>query len=252
MIFLTLWDFVNGRKQIKSHKMKSGIIRKIVCWVLLFVCIGLVYLIYSSIMEPVNFNKQKDYRESVAVQRLKDIRTLQVAYKGENGKFVSTIDSLKNFYLNGQMSVVMQVGSADDSLAWTHTEKVKKTLRGKNINEQLYELYKAGDQNLVFSVETKTPVKENLFVDRTDFCVDSLGIIPFTGGKPIEMEAATKMVSGVQVPLFEAKIPYQELLNGLDKQLLINLKADRRDQNKYEGLQVGSITAPNNNAGNWE
>ena len=66
------------------------------------------------------------------------------------------------------------------------------------------------------------------------------------------MEAITKMVSGVPVPLFEARMPYKLLLKGLDNQLRINLDAERRDQNKYEGLQVGSVTAPNNNAGNWE
>ena len=38
----------------------------------------------------------------------------------------------------------------------------------------------------------------------------------------------------------------------MDKQLIINLNAESRDLNRYEGLQVGSITAPNNNAGNWE
>ena len=32
----------------------------------------------------------------------------------------------------------------------------------------------------------------------------------------------------------------------------INLDAEREDQGRYPGLQVGSITAPNNNAGNWE
>ncbi len=66
------------------------------------------------------------------------------------------------------------------------------------------------------------------------------------------LAAETHMVSGVPVPLFEAKMPYKLLLKGLDNQLRINLDADRKDQNKYEGLQVGSITAPNNNAGNWE
>ena len=70
--------------------------------VLLLVCILLVNLIVGSIMKPVNFNKQKAFRESVAVQRLKDIRTLQVAYKSVNGKFTSTVDSLKDFYNNGK------------------------------------------------------------------------------------------------------------------------------------------------------
>lgn len=66
------------------------------------------------------------------------------------------------------------------------------------------------------------------------------------------MEAIIKEVSGVKVPLFEAKMPYKSLLKGLDNQLRINLDADREAMNRYEGLQVGSISAPNNNAGNWE
>jgi hypothetical protein len=66
------------------------------------------------------------------------------------------------------------------------------------------------------------------------------------------MAAVVKTVSGVQVPLFEAKMPYRALLKGLDNQLRINLDAEREAQNRYEGLMVGSVSAPNNNAGNWE
>ena len=231
--------------------MNNKIVKLIVEIALFAVCVGLVYLIYSSIMKPVNFNKQKDYRSTVAVQRLKDIRTLQVAYKSVNGKFVSTVDSLKNFYETGEMSIIMQVGSADDSLAMAHTEKIKKANR-KITGAKLYEMYLAGDKNLVFSVESKIPVKDTLFASREDFCIDSLKYIPFSGGQEIEMEAITKMVSGVPVPLFEAKVPFKALLKGLDNQLRINLDAERRDQNKYEGWMVGSVTAPNNNAGNWE
>ena len=47
-------------------------------------------------------------------------------------------------------------------------------------------------------------------------------------------------------------MPYKSLLKGLDNQLRINLDADRKAMNRYEGLQVGSVSAPNNNAGNWE
>ena len=47
-------------------------------------------------------------------------------------------------------------------------------------------------------------------------------------------------------------MPYKSLLKGLDNQLRINLDDECRTQNRYEGLQVGSISAPNNNAGNWE
>lgn len=219
--------------------------------VLLGVIAFLTYAIYSSIMEPVNFNKQRDYRKSVAIQRLKDIRTLQVAYKSVNGKFTTTVDSLKTFYEEGKMPVVLQVGSQDDSVAVMHTEAVKKAHR-RITNEDLYKMYLAGDKNLVFSIENFIPVKDTLFNGRNDFDIDSLKTIPFSGGKPVQMEAIVKTVSGVPVPLFEAKIPYKDLLLGLDNQLRINLDAECEAQNKYQGLQVGSITAPNNNAGNWE
>ena len=218
---------------------------------LLAVCAGLVYLIYSSIMQPVNFNKQRDYRSSVAIQRLKAIRTLQVAYKSVNGRFVSTADSLKDFYENGKMSIIMQVGSTDDSLAMANTEKIRRANR-KITGEKLLEMYQKGDKNLVFSVETKIPVKDTLFKNREDFCIDSLATIPFSGGMPLEMDAVVKTVSGVKVPLFEARMPYRALLKGLDNQLRINLDSECKNKNRYEGLQVGSVTAPNNNAGNWE
>lgn len=215
---------------------------------------GIVFLVianYKSIMEPLNFNKQKAYRESVAIERLKDIRTLQVAYKTVNGKFTSTVDSLKMFYETGEMPIVLQIGSNDDSAAVAHTEQVKRANR-RLTNEDLYEMYLAGDRNLVFSIENVVAVKDTLFNDRPDFNIDSLKTIPFSGGEPVIMEATVRRVSGVPVPLFEAKMPYKSLLKGLDEQLRINLDADRESQNKYEGLQVGSITSPNNNAGNWE
>lgn len=226
---------------------------KIVIEIVLFAAIlGLVYAIYSSIMKPVNFNKEKAQRETVAIQRLKDIRTLQVAYKGVSGKFLSSVDSLCDFYNNGKMKIVMQVGSEDDSLAMVHTQAVKKQLGGKVTNAQLYELFLKGDKDLVFAVETEIPVRDTLFQNRPDFRVDSLKYIPFSGGMAVEMESVNRMVSGVNVPLFEARMPYRALLKGLDNQLRINLDAQCRDQNKYEGLQVGSVTTPNNNAGNWE
>ena len=76
--------------------------------------------------------------------------------------------------------------------------------------------------------------------------------IPFSGKDTVQMESTVKMVSGVPVPLFEARVPWKSLLKGMNNQLRINLDAESRDLNRYEGLQVGSISAPNNNAGNWE
>ncbi len=228
----------------------KGIVKKIVSVLLLFVIAGLVYACIRSIMEPINFNKQKDYRESVGIQRMKDVRTLQEAFKSVTGHFTASSDSLVDFYKNGKMEVIMQIGSNDDSLAVANTEKLKKSRRGIT-PEQMYELYKKGE-HLVFSISSKVDVKDTLFNTRKNFDIDSLKYIPFSQGDTIQMEAVIKEVSGVKVPLFEAKMPYKSLLKGLDNQLRINLDADRKAMNRYEGLQVGSVSAPNNNAGNWE
>ena len=231
------------------------IVRKIFAYLILPLCIvGLVYLNVKSISEPVNFKKHREYRESVAVQRLKDIRELQVAFKNVNAHYASTIDSLKQFYNEGNMMITLQVGSKDDSLAMANTKKVTSKLRGlkgEKLNQKLYELYLAGEPNLVFEVKRAVPVRDTLFSHRTDFCVDSLAFIPFSGDSVI-MESTVKKVSGVNVPLFEASMPFKSLLKGLNNQLRINLDAEREDQGRYKGLQVGSVTQPNNNAGNWE
>ncbi|MBQ6910984.1 MAG: hypothetical protein IJQ35_02325 [Bacteroidales bacterium] len=214
----------------------------------------LVWLTVKSVQKPVEFNKAVAARSQVGIQRLKDIRTLQVAFKSVYGRFSPTVDSLKMFYETGKMDIIMQIGSNDDSLAVANTDAIKKAnrkLKPEQITEKLKEAYAAG-QKVVFSTVTQIPVRDTLFHNRPDFNIDSLAFIPFSGGMRTEMESAIKTVSGVQVPLFEARMPYKALCKGLDNQLRINLDAERRDQNKYEGLQVGSITAPNNNAGNWE
>jgi hypothetical protein len=234
----------------------SSIVKKVFTYLILPACIvGLVYANVKSVMEPVEFNKHKDYRSSVAVQRLKDIRDLQVAYKNVNARYASTMDSLILFYNEGKMKITLQVGSKDDSLAMAHTDVIKKkyrNLKGEKLNEKLHELYLAGEQNLVFQVSSDIAVKDTLFSHREDFVVDSLAFIPFSGGDKVLMESTIKTVSGVKVPLFEASMPYKSLLKGLNNQLRINLDAEQEDKGRYKGLQVGSISAPNNNAGNWE
>ena len=214
----------------------------------------LAWLTVKSVQKPVKFNQELKARSEVAIQRLKDIRTLQVAFKSVNGRFSPSVDSLKMFYETGKMDIVMQIGSNDDSVAVANTEAIKKAnkkLKPAEITAKLQEAYAAGTK-VVFSTVTEIPVKDTLFRSRPDFCIDSLYYIPFSGKQLTQMESTVKTVSGVQVPLFEARMPYKALCKGMDNQLRINKDAECRDQNKYEGLQVGSVTAPNNNAGNWE
>ena len=201
--------------------------KKLFTIVILPLCaIFLVYLIYTSIMKPVNFNDEKAQREQVAIQRLTDIRTLQVAFKSVNNRFSPSVDSLIHFYNTGELIIVKQIGSMDDSLAVAR-KQVKRE-------------------------EIKVPVKDTLFKDRPDLVLDSLRYIPFTNKMPIEINTVIKQVSGIPVPLFEAKAHYDTYLSDLNRQELINLKDTKDKLGKYAGLQVGSIVEPNNNAGNWE
>ncbi|MBP9992413.1 MAG: hypothetical protein KBS73_03135 [Bacteroidales bacterium] len=215
------------------------------------VIIGLVFLVYSSISKPVKFDKERDARKAVAIQQLKDIRELEVAFKSVYTHFTSDPDSLKDFYLNGKMKVDLQIGSPDDSAAVANTDRIKKAKKGIT-NAQLYDLYQKGEKNLVFIIESEVPTRETILVGRNDFDINKIDVIPFSEGDKVIFDSVIKTVSGVQVPLFEAKMPYNSLLKGMDHQLIVNLNAEMTDTDRYPGLMVGSVENPNNNAGNWE
>lgn len=189
------------------------------------VIILLVYLIYESVMQPIRFQKEVERREAVAIDRLVSIRTLQEVYKESNRRFLSTTDSLIDFYKNGKITIVRQIGSMDDSLA---------VAEGRVSRDSI-----------------EIMVRDTLLKGKANI-IDSIGIIPFSGGKKIIMESVVRKVSGIEIPLFEALVPYDDLLMGLDRQLVVNLKAEKEDMGQYPGLKVGDIENPNNNAGNWE
>ncbi len=219
------------------------------------VIIGLAYLLYRSIDEPVKFQNELKQRSNVAIDQLKDIRTLQVTYKDTYGHYAPVMDSLVDFYNNGKITIIRQIGSEDDSTAVLHTEAVKKTLRnlkGEKLQEKLFELYEAGDNNLIIRIPQLTNVKDTLFTNRPNFNVNSLRTIPFSEGDTVIMRSIVKQVSGVDVPLFEAQMPYWSLLKGMDRQQIVNLVSEREDTGRYPGLMVGSVDNANNNAGNWE
>ena len=255
MNFLTLSGIL---ERIKQTTIMELIIKRILTYAVLPAAIVvLAYYNVMSLTAPLRFEESRLKREAVAIQRLKDIRTLQDAYKNVNGRYASTIDSLKLFYNEGVLPVVLQIGSKDDSLAMVNTEAViaqlkKQKVAAKDMPKKLYERYLAGEKDLVFSIEHNMPIKDTLFNERSGFCIDSLAFIPFSGGDSIEMKAIVADVSGVTAPLFEAKMHYRQLLKGLDKQLVVNLIAERDSAERYAGLKVGDLERPNNNAGNWE
>ncbi|MCR5708928.1 MAG: hypothetical protein K6G79_00430 [Bacteroidales bacterium] len=217
--------------------------------------IALAFFLFKSISEPVKFKNELQSRSNVAIERLKDIRTLQVTYKDTYGHYAPVMDSLIDFYNNGKVTIMRQIGSEDDSVAVMHTDAVKKSLKnlkGDKLAEKLFELYEKGDKDLIIRIPQQTPVKDTLFNQRKNFNVNDLRYIPFADKDTVIMRTVIKQVSGVDVPLFEAQMPFWSLLRGMDRQQIVNLVAEREDTGRYAGLMVGSVDNANNNAGNWE
>lgn len=192
------------------------------------------YLIFESIMKPIRFNKEKNERYDVTIQRLKDIRTAQVAFRSANGKYTGSFDTLINFLKNDQFKVVRKIGELSDSLleaGWNEKMGVKAGILKRDT--------------------TQISVLDSLF--GTNYMVDSLEYVPFTNQAKFEMGAGwLETGSKVRVPVFEAKVENNILLNGLDPQLIINFNDERNTIVGYPGLKVGSLTEATNNAGNWE
>ncbi len=192
------------------------------------------YLLYESIMNPIRFNKEKNKRERATIQRLRDIRTAQVAFKAEYGRFTSSFDTLINFVKSDSFSVIKAIGSIPDTLA-----------------EQGMTEKEALKQGLIQRDTIKLSVLDSLFYHR--YPIDSLRYVPYTNKKEFKLGTnVLNTASGVQVKVFEAKVPYDILLAGLDMQLIINYKEERKMISGYAGLKVGSLTEATNNAGNWE
>ena len=202
--------------------------------ILVAAIIVLAYLLYESIMTPIRFNKVRDVREDATIERLKDIRTAQVAYRAVYQNYTGSFDTLITFLKTDSFRVVQKIGSIPDSLIEA----------GMTEREALRE-------GLISRDTIRISVMDSLF--KAGFHVDSLRFVPFTEGYEFELGAGELQTgSKVVVKVFEAKVPYDILLAGLDPQLVINYKEEREKITGYPGLRVGSLVEATNNAGNWE
>ncbi len=199
--------------------------------------IVLVYLLWESIQKPIRFNKEKDRIEQATIQRLKDIRIAQLAFRSEHGEFTGDFDSLITFLKTDSFSVVQAIGSVPDSMI--------EELGRKKAEQQ------ALKEGLISRDTIRLSVMDSLFSE--SYPIDSLKFAPYTQGYQFELGAGKlQTASKVAIRVFEAKVPYDVLLSGLDRQLIINYKETREKITGYPGLRVGSLEEATNNAGNWE
>lgn len=95
--------------------------------VLLGLVIALVYANFSSVNAPLDFEKQRMERDQVVIERLIDIRTAQVEYRAQNGRYAATFDELIAF-LGDSMKVVNKTYILNDKqLALVRDFKIEDT-----------------------------------------------------------------------------------------------------------------------------
>ncbi|MBQ2367710.1 MAG: hypothetical protein IKM47_00410 [Bacteroidaceae bacterium] len=227
--------------------------KKVLNLLLAVTIVGLGYICYRSIMGPIEFEEERDFREKAIIARLIDIRTAQVEYRNilKIG-YADNLDTLIEFVKTSQMPVILKEGELDDKQlergltekkAMEIINKAKKTNNWKEVEKEGLMGFRR-DTSWIALLDTIFP---------KGYAIDSLAYVPFGNGARFEVETSvdTTKAGGPQY-LFEARTPYEVYLTGVNDQELKNLIADMKKMDRYCGLKVGDVNMPNNNAGNWE
>ena len=157
---------------------------KIVNLVLTLAVLGLGYLLFKTIYEPIAFDKEYNKRNSAVIEKLTYIKDLQLAHKDVHGEFSKTFDDLERFVMKDSIEVVKVIGDPD----------------------QL-------DADVKYIVN-KIPVRDTLISKKYD--IKKLDEIPFVENEKFSLDASTIERGRIKVPVFEVSTPYTQMLKGLN------------------------------------
>ena len=206
--------------------MKTGI--KAVLYV---ISVVLAYQIYLSVMAPITFNKTREERFSSVIEKLKDIRDAQVAYKTVNGEFAKDFESLISFI---------------DTGVYTITQQKDSSFMRYN---RVYRIDMQVDTVVVDTLGT-VAVKDSLF--KGDSSYKTLFSVPFAqNGERFEMKAEVVNKQGFDAPVFEASVKKDVVLYDQPKDLLARENAHNSiEEVNGNTIIVGSLTDVST-SGNW-
>lgn len=199
----------------------------------LWVLIGFLgYQTYTSIYEPIQFNKIKNKRYARVIKNLIDIRDSQLAHKQVVGQFTDNFDSLVKFI---------------DSAQFTITQRRDSTVKDKILSKQYgVDMFK----ELVF-IDTLgyVAVKDSLFKDSDRY--RTMKNVPGTDNEIFTLESGFIIQNNIRIPVFEASVTKNVILADQNKDLLMQenqvVSVDGVNGDK---LIVGSMEEVNTN-GNW-
>lgn len=210
--------------------------RRVIQILFVLIIIVLGYLIVESIMEPIRFNQNVEQRENATIARLIDIREAQKAYKDIYKKYTGSFDTLIAFLDTGSFDVVKAIGEIPEE--WLEELGFEKARE------------KALKEGVISRETTKIPVMDSLF--GVGYPIDSLRYVPFTEDVNFTMESGEILTSSnLLVQVVEVSVLYDQLLAGMDKQLVVNYKDERMKIVGFEGVKFGSLEE-GTLTGNWE
>jgi len=210
--------------------------RRVIQVLFILIIIILGYLIVQSIMEPIRFNQEVEVREKATIERLIEIREAQKAYKDIYKQYTGSFDTLIAFLDTGTFAVVKAIGTIPEE--WLDQYGFE-TARDKALAD-----------GIISREVTRVPVLDSLF--GSGFRTDSLRFVPFTDGVQFTMKSSEIMTSSnLNVQVVEVSVLYDDLLAGMDPQLVTNYKDERDKIVGFKGVKFGSLEE-GTLTGNWE
>ena len=210
--------------------------KKIAQILLAVVIVAFVYVIYQQISTPIRFENDLKSKSAQVIERIKDIRTAERAYKSKYQKFTADWDTLANFILNETLEMERKLVDEDDSVGLALLKKQGK----KNV-----EKFTVAVIDTIFS--PKKLSKEDIM---------NMRYIPTTNNQAQFILEAGQITteSKIVIPVVECRAPYIMFLDTVAyRQEIINkIDDDVNNFNRYPGIKFGSMDAGNNEAGNWE
>ncbi|WP_127137012.1 hypothetical protein [Flagellimonas oceanensis] len=193
--------------------------------------IYLGYKIYDSINAPIKFNKVRNERFTAVINKLKDIRDSQEAYKTVNGKYAGNFESLIKFIDTGNYTIT--------------TQRDSSFMR----YDRAYQIDMQQDTIIIDTLGT-VKVKDSLF--GADDRYKSMMNVPYAqNNETFEMKADIIEKSGYNAPVFEAKVKKDVVLYDQPEDLLEKEKAYQSvEEVNGDEIKVGSLTEVSTN-GNW-
>lgn len=207
--------------------MKIGI--QVFLWV---ASIFFAYKIYDSINGPLQFNQKKNERYATVIDRLKDIRSAQIAYKDVKGVFSDNFDSLIEFVDKGHFTLIEKRDSS-----FLEYDRIYRI-------DMLREV-------VVIDTLGTVEVKDSLFKNSDEY--KEMAFIPINGVNEQKFEIASKVIdkNGYKVPVFEVKVKKSVILFDQNKDL-IKQENETIAVDGVNGPEIvlGSLTTVSTN-GNW-